>query len=158
MNIIEKKWTGILVASTVLLSLDTSHAIQPKMLVKGSVCNVEVGNVHISDTILKRENRLAVKANGVVSCDVMVQKLSLRVQIWKKGTGFNHLVADKTITQSKVLPRRRNFKNQETYAYCQNPIWTDYFAKVKATWILGGIHMETFWKSSDETLPICCGT
>jgi hypothetical protein len=120
-------------------------------------CNIEIGDAHISDNLLRTRALIAVKVNASSKCDKPIQDLVLTVEIYKVGLLFNHQVAMKKVSVNGVINQNRVIKNQKTYVKCRSNKWTKFYGIAYAEAKVNGKSMKTYRVRSENIERFQCG-
>ena len=120
-------------------------------------CNIEIGDAHISDNLLRTRALIAVKVNASSKCDKPIQGLVLTVEIYKDGLLFDHRVAKTELIVKGIVIRNRVVKNQKTYVKCKSNKWTNYYGIAHGEAIVNGESMNTLRVRSENTERFQCG-
>jgi hypothetical protein len=120
-------------------------------------CNIEIGDAHISDNLLRTRALIAVKVNASSKCDKPIQGLVLTVEIYKVGLLFNHQVAMKKVSVNGVINQNRVIKNQKTYVKCRSNKWTKFYGIAYAEAKVNGKSMKTYRVRSENIESFQCG-
>jgi hypothetical protein len=120
-------------------------------------CNIEIGDAHISDNLLRTRALIAVKVNASSKCDKPIQGLVLTVEIYKDGLLFDHRVAKTALIVKGIVIRNRVVKNQKTYVKCKSNKWTNYYGIAHGEAIVNGENMNTLRVRSENTERFQCG-
>jgi len=119
-------------------------------------CFIEVGNAHISTSILEQQGRLAVKVNATSRCNFPQRSVILTVKIFKEGFGAPHLVVQRSTKAEKS--NGLVVKNQFTFAYCKNATKSRYYGVASARAVIRGKNYATPPAWSEKTVELDCGT
>jgi hypothetical protein len=121
-------------------------------------CFIDVGDAHISSTILERQGRLAVKVNAISRCNVLQENVVLTVKIYKVGIGPAHLMAQKSTQGLSSKSRGFIVKNQFTYIFCKNRTKSKYYGLAYSKALINGKQYQTPPVWSENTIELKCGT
>jgi len=121
-------------------------------------CFIDVGDAHISSTILERQGRLAVKVNAISRCNVLQENVVLTVKIYKVGAGPPHLMAEKSTQSRSSKSRGLIVKNQFTYIFCKNQTKSKYYGLAYSKALINGKLYQTPPVWSENTIELRCGT
>jgi hypothetical protein len=121
-------------------------------------CNIEIGDAHISKSLLRTRGLIAVKVNAKSQCTKPIRGLVLTVEIYKEGLLFDHRVAKKEVVVKGIVYQNRVVKNQKTYVACQSNKWTKYFGFAHAEAIVSGEGMKTLRVRSENIERFQCGS
>jgi frataxin-like iron-binding protein CyaY len=120
-------------------------------------CNIEIGDAHISDNLLRTRALIAVKVNASSKCDKPIQGLVLTVELYKVGLLINHQVAMKRVSINGVVSQNRVIKNQKTYVKCRSNKWTKFYGIAYAEAKVNGKSMKTYRVRSENIERLQCG-
>jgi hypothetical protein len=120
-------------------------------------CNIEIGDAHISKSLLRTRGLIAVKVNAKSQCNKPIRGLVLTVEIYKEGLLFDHRVAKTEVIFKGVVIQNRVVKNQKTYVKCRSNKWTIYYGIAHAEAIVNGESMKTLRVRSENIGPLQCG-
>lgn len=120
-------------------------------------CNIEIGDAHISDNLLRTRALIAVKVNASSKCDKPIQGLVLTVELYKVGLLINHQVAMKRVSVNGVVSQNRVIKNQKTYVKCRSNKWTRFYGIAYAEAKVNGKSMKTYRVRSENIERLQCG-
>jgi hypothetical protein len=120
-------------------------------------CNIEIGDAHISKSLLRTRGLIAVKVNARSQCDKPIRGLVLTVEIYKDGLLFDHRVAKTELIVKGIVIRNRVVKNQKTYVKCKSNKWTNYYGIAHGEAIVKGESMNTLRVRSENTERFQCG-
>jgi hypothetical protein len=121
-------------------------------------CFIEVGNAHISTSILEQQGRLAVKVNATSKCNFPQRSVILTVKIFKEGFGAPHLVGQRSTKAENSKSSGLVVKNQFTFAYCKNVTRSRYYGVASARAVIRGKNYATPPVWSEKTVELDCGT
>jgi hypothetical protein len=121
-------------------------------------CFIEVGDAHISTSILEQRGRLAVKVNATSSCNVPQSNVILTVKIFKEGFGAPYLVAQKSTKANSSKSNGLVVKNRFTFAYCKNATRSKFYGVAFARATIRGKNYATPPVWSEKTVELDCGT
>lgn len=121
-------------------------------------CFIEVGNAHISTSILEQQGRPAVKVNATSRCNFPQSSVILTVKIFKEGFGAPHLVAQRSTKAKNSKSNGLVVKNQFTFAYCKNLTKSRYYGVAFAQATIRGKRYATPPTWSEKTIELGCGT
>jgi hypothetical protein len=121
-------------------------------------CFIDVGDAHISSTILERQGRLAVKVNAISRCNVLQENVVLTVKIYKVGIGPPHLMVEKSTQGLSSKSRGLIVKNQFTYIFCKNQTKSKYYGLAYSKALINGKQYQTPPVWSENTIELRCGT
>ncbi len=122
-----------------------------------TLCNIEIGDAHISKNLLRTRGLIAVKVNAKSQCDKPIRGLVLTVEIYKDGLLFDHRVAKTEVMVKGIVMRNRVVKNQKTYVKCKSNRWTNYYGIAHGEAIVNGESMKTLRVRSENTERFQCG-
>ena len=122
-----------------------------------TLCNIEIGDAHISKSLLRTRGLIAVKVNAKSQCDKPIRGLALTVEIYKDGLLFNHRVAKTEVMVKGIVIQNRVIKNQKTYVKCKSNKWTNYFGIAHGEAIVNGESMKTLRVRSENIERFQCG-
>ena len=88
-------------------------------------CNIEIGDAHISKSLLRTRGLIAVKVNAKSQCNKPIRSLVLTVEIYKIGLLYDHRVAVKEVRVKGVVYQNRVVKNQHTFVKYRSNKWTN---------------------------------
>ena len=89
-----------------------------------TLCNIEIGDAHISKSLLRTRGLIAVKVNAKSQCDKPIRGLVLTVEIYKDGLLFDHRVAKTEVMVKGIVIQNQVVNNQKTYVKCKSNKWT----------------------------------
>lgn len=152
-----QKFLFIAVAFSFVL-INSSHSeanafVTPPM----SQCNIEIGDAHISENLLRTRGLIAVKVSAKSQCNKPIRSLVLTVEIYKVGLLFDHRVAVKEVRVKGVVYQNRVVKNQHTFVKCRSNKWTKYYGIAHAEALVNGISMKTLRVRSENIERFQCG-
>jgi len=144
------------VAITVATS-SLSNAVDPSKQPKPP-CRIQIGKAHISSWALAKYGYRTVKVNAFSKCNVPQSKVTLTVEIWKKGTFANTRVAYTVIKSPGITPPGRKVENFETLRRCETFDKNQYYGKAFAKAFIQGK-----WQYAQDTYSLdieslACGT
>lgn len=122
-----------------------------------TLCNIEIGDAHISKSLLRTRGLIAVKVNAKSQCDKPIRGLALTVEIYKDGLLFNHRVAKTEVMVKGIVIQNQVVKNQKTYVKCKSNKWTNYFGIAHGEAIVNGESMKTLRVRSENIKRFQCG-
>jgi hypothetical protein len=158
MNISKK--ASPLIAIFVLLLSGVSHgsqAAEPSKKPKPP-CRIQISHAHISDWILKNKGFRAVKVDAFSRCNIPQSRVTLTVEIWKKGAFGKIEVARSVVKSPGVTYPGRDVENFRTWRRCKSLKVTEYYGVAYAKAFIQGkwqIASDTY---SLEIEPLACGT
>lgn len=120
-------------------------------------CNIEIGDAHISKSLLRTRGLIAVKVNAKSQCEKPIRGLVLTVEIYKDGLIFDHRVAKTVVIVKDSVIQNRVVKNQKTYVKCRSNKWTNYYGIAHAEAIVNGESMKTLRVRSENIKRFRCG-
>ena len=120
-------------------------------------CNIEIGDAHISESLLRTRDLIAVKVNARSQCNKPIRSLVLTVEIYKVGLLFDHRVALKEVRVKGVVYQSRVIKNQHTFVKCRSNKWTKYYGIAYAEALINGKSMKTLRVRSENIERFQCG-
>jgi len=120
-------------------------------------CNIEIGDAHISKSLLRTRGLIAVKVNAKSQCNKPIRSLVLTVEIYKIGLLYDHLVAVKEFRVKGVVHQNRVVKNQHTFVKCRSNKWTKYYGIAHAKALINGESMKTLRVRSENIQRFQCG-
>ncbi|MBU3735057.1 MAG: hypothetical protein FGM60_05580 [Candidatus Planktophila sp.] len=120
-------------------------------------CNIEIGDAHISENLLRTRALIAVKVNASSKCDKPIQGLVITVEIYKVGLLLDHQVARKSVSVKGVVSQNRVIKNQKTYVKCRSNKWTKFYGIAHAEAKVNGKNMKTYPVRSENIERLQCG-
>jgi len=120
-------------------------------------CNIEIGDAHISKSLLRNRWLIAVKVNANSKCIKPIRNLVLTIEIYKVGLLYDHRVAVKQVRVTGVVYSNRVVKNQKTYVKCRSNKWTKYYGIAHAQALVNGISMKTLLVRSENIERFQCG-
>lgn len=122
-----------------------------------TLCNIEIGDAHISKSLLRTRGLIAVKVNAKSQCDKPIRGLVLTVEIYKNGLLFDHRVAKTEVMVKGIVIQNQVVKNQKTYVKCKSNKWTNYFGIAHGEAIVNGESMKTLRVRSENIKRFQCG-
>ena len=120
-------------------------------------CNIEIGDAHISKSLLRTRGLIAVKVNAKSQCNKPIRSLVLTVEIYKIGLLYDHRVAVKEVRVKGVVYQNRVVKNQHTFVKCRSNKWTKYYGIAHAEALVNGKSMKTLRVRSENIGRFQCG-
>ena len=120
-------------------------------------CNIEIGDAHISESLLRTRGLIAVKVNAKSQCNKPKRSLVLTVEIYKVGLIYDHRVALKEVRVKGVVFQSRVVKNQHTFVKCRSNKWTKYYEIAYAEALINGKIMKTLRVRSENIERFQCG-
>ncbi len=120
-------------------------------------CNIEIGDAHISKSLLRARGLIAVKVNAKSQCNKPIRGLVLTVEIHKEGLLFDHRVAKTEVIVKGVVIQNRVVKNQKTYVKCRSNKWTIYYGFAHAQAIVNSQSLKTLRVRSENIERFQCG-
>lgn len=120
-------------------------------------CNIEIGDAHISESLLRTRGLIAVKVNAKSQCNKPIRSLVLTVEIYKIGLLYDHRVAVKEVRVKGVVYQNRVVKNQHTFVKCRSNKWTKYYGIAHAEALINGESMKTLRVRSENIERFQCG-
>ena len=120
-------------------------------------CNIEIGDAHISKSLLRARGLIAVKVNAKSQCNKPIRGLVLTVEIYKEGLLFDHRVAKTEVIVKGVVIQNRVVKNQKTYVKCRSNKWTIYYGFAHAQAIVNSQSLKTLRVRSENIERFQCG-
>ncbi len=158
-KLVLKATTAVLVTLLINLSMpETIFGANEVVTPPKTECFIEVGNAHISTSILERQGRLAVKVNATSRCNFPQSNVILTVKIFKEGFGAPHLVAQRSTKAESSKSNGLVVKNQFTFAYCKNLSKSKYYGVAFARATIRGKRFATPPTWSEKTTELGCGT
>jgi hypothetical protein len=122
-----------------------------------TLCNIEIGDAHISKSLLRTRGLIAVKVNAKSQCDKPIRGLVLTVEIYKNGLLFDHRVAKTEVMVKGIVIQNQVVKNQKTYVKCKSNKWTNYYGIAHGEAIVNGKSMKTLRVRSENIKRFQCG-
>jgi hypothetical protein len=122
-----------------------------------TLCNIEIGDAHISKSLLRTRGLIAVKVNAKSQCDKPIRGLVLTVEIYKNGLLIDHRVAKTEVMVKGIVIQNQVVKNQKTYVKCKSNKWTNYFGIAHGEAIVNGESMKTLRVRSENIKRFQCG-
>lgn len=151
----------IIVGAALLLTLQLvsplNSAYAGVVTPPATLCNIEIGDAHISKSLLRTRGLIAVKVNAKSQCDKPIRGLALTVEIYKDGLLFNHRVAKTEVMVKGIVIQNRVIKNQKTYVKCKSNKWTNYYGIAHGEAIVNGESMKTLRVRSENIERFQCG-
>jgi|GEM_PF-1814595 len=120
-------------------------------------CNIEIGDAHISESLLRTRGLIAVKVNAKSQCNKPIRSLVLTVEIYKIGLLYDHRVAVKEVRVKGVVYQNRVVKNQHAFVKCRSNKWTKYYGIAHAEALINGESMKTLRVRSENIERFQCG-
>jgi hypothetical protein len=120
-------------------------------------CNIEIGDAHISENLLRTRGLIAVKVNAKSQCNKPIRNLVLTVEIYKVGLLYDHQVALKEVRVKGMILQNRVVKNQHTFVKCRSNKWTKYYGIAHAEALINGESMKTLRVRSENIERFQCG-
>ena len=151
----------VIVGVALLLTLQLVSPLNPAysgfVTPPATLCNIEIGDAHISKSLLRTRGLIAVKVNAKSQCDKPIRGLALTVEIYKDGLLFNHRVAKTEVMVKGIVIQNRVIKNQKTYVKCKSNKWTNYYGIAHGEAIVNGESMKTLRVRSENIERFQCG-
>lgn len=151
----------IIVGAALLLTLQLvsplNSAYAGVVTPPATLCNIEIGDAHISKSLLRTRGLIAVKVNAKSQCDKPIRGLALTVEIYKDGLLFDHRVAKTEVMVKGIVIQNRVIKNQKTYVKCKSNKWTNYYGIAHGEAIVNGESMKTLRVRSENIERFQCG-
>ena len=122
-----------------------------------TLCNIEIGDAHISKSLLRTRGLIAVKVNAKSQCDKPIRGLVLTVEIYKNGLLIDHRVAKTEVMVKGIVIQNQVVKNQKTYVKCKSNKWTNYYGIAHGEAIVNGESMKTLRVRSENIKRFQCG-
>ena len=119
--------------------------------------SIEIGDAHISKSLLRARGLIAVKVNAKSQCNKPIRGLVLTVEIYKEGLLFDHRVAKTEVIVKGVVIQNRVVKNQKTYVKCRSNKWTIYYGFAHAQAIVNSQSLKTLRVRSENIERFQCG-
>lgn len=130
-----------------------SNAATPKPKAPKASCRIEIDNAHISSSLTEHCKLNYVKVNARSICNVLQQRVTLTVEIYKTGLFSDHFVArfetKEYLRQSAGL--RVDIK--DATVRCKSNEMTHYFGIAYAKAIIGGKWQYAGRTRSDGITP-----
>jgi hypothetical protein len=121
-------------------------------------CNIEIGDAHISENLLRTRGLIAVKVNAKSQCNEPIRNLVLTVEIYKVGLIYDHQVALKVVRVKGMVHQNRVVKNQQAFVKCRSNKWTKYYGIAHAEALIKGEGMRTLRVRSENIERFQCGS
>ena len=149
----------LLIAAAVSFALINSNLSEANAFVTPPItsCNIEIGDAHVSTSLLLNRGLIAVKVNAKSTCNKPIRSLVLTVEIYKVGLLYDHRVAVKEVTVKGVVYSNRVVKNQRTFVKCRSNKWTKYYGIAHAEALINGKSMRTLPVRSENIERFQCG-
>lgn len=146
---------ALLLILQLIAPFNAAHAgvVTPPM----SSSNIEIGDAHISKSLLRTRGLIAVKVNAKSQCNKPIRSLVLTVEIYKVGLLYDHRVALKEVRVKGVVYQSRVVKNQHTFVKCRSNKWTRYYGIAHAEALINGKGMKTLRVRSENIERFQCG-
>jgi len=149
-----------LVAVFVFLFLGISQAsqvVEPSKKPKPP-CRIQISQAHISRSVLETNGYRAVKVDAFSKCNLPQSKVTLTVEIWKKGT-FGSVRVARTVTRSPgTTSVGKNVENFNTWRRCISFTDSSYFGIAYAKAFIQGKWQFAKDTYSLDIKPLACGT
>jgi hypothetical protein len=134
-----------------------SYAADPSKQPKPP-CRIQIGKAHISSWAFAKFGYRAVKVNAFSKCNVPQSKVTLTVEIWKRGKFTNTQVASTVVKSPGVTLPGRKVENLETLRRCKTFDETKYFGVASAKAFIQGKWQYARDTYSLEIESLKCGT
>lgn len=121
-------------------------------------CRLEVGDAHLSSTLLKHRNVAAVKVNVRSICNVMQSRVRITLEIKKSQLPFDHTYGP---FYSSNIPGQNSgllVTLQDKYVVCSNRLRTEWFGVAFAKAIINGKWQFAGKTQSEHKEFLACGT
>jgi len=148
---------GLYSFSLASISIASASTPAPSHIAEKPLCRIEVDSAHPS-TYFRNQDVSAVKVNARSVCNVIQREVLLKVQLFKVGLFFDHLVATSTTKASSASSQGKRVENNDTYRVCINRKVSRYYGVASATAIINGQRVAAPPARSREIVPIACGT
>ena len=146
-----------------VLSLSLSSLFSPTASALGSskdkkaACRIEIDNPHISKSILRTEDRLAVKVNARSICNFYQSRVELTVKLYQVGM-FRDYFRDETSTRPNLVSSNGfTVHNRDTKWYCKSKKKSGFYGIAYSTAIINGQTFVTEPVRSRKTVRLSCG-
>jgi hypothetical protein len=122
-----------------------------------AVCRIEVGDAHISSSILKHKGVHVVKVNAISICNAQQNQVTLTLEIYKVGEFSDHLM-HRAVT-NPALPSSRGLKVriQDAKVECINSRPSSYYGIVYGKAIIQGTWHYAGKTRSVHIVQLLCG-
>lgn len=121
-------------------------------------CRLEVGDAHLSSTLLKHRNVAAVKVNVRSICNVMQSTVRITLEIKKSQFPFDHTYGP---FYNSNIPGQNSgmlVTLQDKYVICNNNLRTEWFGVASAKAIINGKWQIARKTQSEHKVFLPCGT
>ncbi len=134
-----------------------SIAVEPSKKPKPP-CRIQISHAHISRSVLETNGYRAVKVDAFSKCNIPQSKVTLTVEIWKKGT-FGNIQVARTVTRSPGTTNSgKNVENFNTWRRCVSFTDSSYFGIAYAKAFIQGKWQFAKDTYSLDVKPLACGT
>lgn len=147
----------LLIIPPLLFSTPSNAATTRPKAPKAS-CRIEIGNAHISTTLLIHRKLKYVKVNARSICNVPQQRVTLTVEIYKTGLFGDHFVDRFKTEEFSPQSSGLRVKISNATVECKNDEMTHYFGIAYAKAIIQGKWQYAGRTRSDGIIPLHCGT
>ena len=141
-----------------ILFMPLATAASPQPAIKKAICRIEIDNAHISRHELKFGSRRAVIVKARSICNVVQERVSLTVNIYKVER-FGHPLLNSFVTDpGKSSSQGKVVTNYDTLVDCINFKRTKYYGIAYAKALINGKWYYAGRTRSPKTIEINCGT
>jgi hypothetical protein len=122
-----------------------------------AACRIEIDNPHISKSILRTEDRLAVKVNARSICNFYQTRVELTVKLYQVGL-FRDYFRDETSTRPNLISSNGfTVHNRDTKWYCKSKKNSAFYGIAYSTAVINGQTFVTEPVRSRKTVRLACG-
>lgn len=126
--------------------------------VKRPICRIEIDNAHISRHELKFSSRRAVLVKARSICNVVQERVTLTVNIYKVEKFGNPLLKSVSTDPNRASSFGRVIKNYDNLVDCENYKRTRFYGIAYAKALINGKWNYAGRTRSLKTIEINCGT
>lgn len=156
------KLTSLIIACDLILNafLSTAGANAAVKMASSAkpVCGIEIDNAHISQHMVRFQNRRGVLVSARSRCNVPHTRVLLTVQLYKVEKFGNHLLRTKTTDPKNPKSSGYLVRNNAAFIVCRNYKRTRYFGIATSKALINGQWRYAGRARSDKTIEINCGT
>lgn len=143
---------------TPILFMPLATAASPQPEIKKAICRIEIDNAHISRHELKLGSRRAVIVKARSICNVVQERVSLTVNIYKVEKFGNPMLNSSVTDPSKSSSQGTVVRNYDTLVDCKNFKRTKFYGVAYAKALINGKWNYAGRTRSPKTIEIHCGT
>lgn len=132
---------ALVVAILIISSINTpsySATLSSVLRSPKAICRIEVGDAHISTSILKHQGVHVVKVNASSICNVLQSQVTMTLEIYKIGEFSNYFLHRVETNPALPSSSRLIIKIQDAKVECVNSTPSSYYGIVYAKALIQG--------------------